>query len=463
MIFIALLGLFVPGYVLARACRIPTPQVAAFPLSALLLTQVVIWYAIAGVPIRFATVLSALATATAAAGLWHFLRKTDDSKLVTPVSPDTAVDAPPILSRGSVGLALAVVAGIALRSSLYPLSGFDTVFRWDALARAMLTHETLDYYPPLTADDFRIYAFPDGIPPLASTVYWWLYAGWGGPVPAITAIPVVLQLGCVMLLAFMAAREFAGDVGAYLTLLCASSSTLLTGGIAIGQETGYTALSVAGQIYFALAAVRRSSTGCVVVAACFAALGALARDYGIALSVAGLAILASHRPMRRQLPLYMAVVACLSLPWYCRNFYLTGNPLYSNDVLGWLPVNPVHTGILQTYARLYEVRSPWGLATIWTLFTGAPLALSLGAIAALVVWRKTAPMSLCIAVTAILWVWSVRFTSGGLDYSMRVLTPMWVALSISASTMGPVLLREAKLKFLRIAIAVASSDRKSVV
>src|SRR5947209_8673083 len=56
MIVLAVLGLVLPGYLLARALRVPAPWGAAMPLSALLLTEWVVVYALLGMPVRFCTI-----------------------------------------------------------------------------------------------------------------------------------------------------------------------------------------------------------------------------------------------------------------------------------------------------------------------------------------------------------------------------------------------------------------------
>ncbi len=56
----------------------------------------------------------------------------------------------------------------ALRVTLAPECGFDSIFRWDFLAERMLYLRNFKFYPPMTAADFRIYPYADGIPPLVS-------------------------------------------------------------------------------------------------------------------------------------------------------------------------------------------------------------------------------------------------------------------------------------------------------
>lgn len=49
---------------------------------------------------------------------------------------------------------------------LEPLSGYDNIFRWDYLARVMASQQSLRHYPPVTAEDFSVYPWCDGIPPM---------------------------------------------------------------------------------------------------------------------------------------------------------------------------------------------------------------------------------------------------------------------------------------------------------
>ncbi len=60
MIAIAILGLLLPGYLLARALNSPFAWTIAFPLSAVLLANTVIIYTCLGIPLRFENALAAL-------------------------------------------------------------------------------------------------------------------------------------------------------------------------------------------------------------------------------------------------------------------------------------------------------------------------------------------------------------------------------------------------------------------
>ena len=120
---------------------------------------------------------------------------------------------------------------------------------------------------------------------------------------------------------------------------------MLINGFAIGQETGYTALAVAGQFCFTLAAVRTPRISSVMAAALFASLGALARDYGPALAASGFLVLAWDSRTRRFLPAFTVSVLILSAPWYLRNWVLAGNPLYPHEIPGGFRINAVYVAI----------------------------------------------------------------------------------------------------------------------
>ncbi len=445
LVLLALVSLIVPGLLIGRALRIPFAWSAAFPLSALLLAETVIVYSIVGIPIRLTNVLSLAGAVTViASALLAFHRRADRN--VGP-APEPAQAAPRWLVVGSVALAVAIGLGIFLRNTKYPLSGFDTLFRWEGLARLMLEHESIDYYPPRTPEDFEKYVYPDGLPPLTASVYWCFYAGMGEPFPPLTAIVVVLQFTSILALTFFAANELMGKTGAYAALAALAASSLFITGVAIGQETGYTALSVAGQFCFGLAATRQPRAAPVIVAACFAAMGALAREYGPVLAVAGLMVLASQPQTRRWLPLFCLIVLVLSAPWYVRNWYLTGNPVYSNSVAGLFPVNPAHAGLLEAYRGYFGLQNltaeDW-FAVLKRLVGRSPLPMLIGIPAMLIGWRRFWPLIAVTAAAVLLWLWSVPYTGGGLAYSMRVLTPAWVALSISAGAAGVAWLEKCK-------------------
>jgi hypothetical protein len=431
-VFIAVVMLFLPGYLLARAARLPAASFAAYPFSAVIVTLTIIAFTFLGFPLRFGPVVTAVCLTTGAG--YCTVRRFG----VCPV-PDDPGSAP--LPMRVVALAVAGLVAVALlfRTSAWPLLGADTPFRWEALACMMLETEGLAHYPPITHIDFGHYSYCDGIPPLTSGVYWLLYAANGQPWPAITAVPVCLQLVATFGLVFYAATALSGPAGGFVSLTLLAATPLFLRGVAIGQETGYTALAVAGQLLYGRIARGPAGLRCAVAAGVFAGLGALAREYGVVLCIAGVAALAWQGAPRSRLLPFALTAAGIAAPWYVRNWVRTGNPLYNMDVFGF-PVNPVHAGIMAEVHRIFGLNSipsaVWSHEARNVLLGAGPLLLT-GVIGAVAGWRRAAPEGLTAAVTSTLWLWSVGYTAGGVTYSLRVLTPAWVALAVAASALGP--------------------------
>lgn len=428
---LGMLGLLLPGYAFARLIRLEHAWAAAFPLSALFLVETVIVFSITGISIRFGTLAGVLLAAVLVCHGCGYLRRQPD-----PQSPPDDEDAglPRYIKTTILLLAMATLTIVAWRTALFPLMGFDTFFRWEGLARAMLHHQSLAFYPPVSAADFAIYSYPDGIPPLVATVYWWLYACQGEVLPRATSISVVLQLGTAMGLVFFATSYAFGRRAAWFALLATTATPLLISGFAIGQETGFTALAVAGQLCFTYAAVRNPRLSTVIVSALFAALGAMARDYGPALSLAGLAVLAWHPPTRRYLPAFILTATLLTAPWYLRNWALTGNPFFSHRIPVGFTVNPVHAAIMDYYKELFSFGqfslNRW-LAVFKHLAAGGLLVLCSGLPWLFIRWRDSAPLLVTTLVIVLLWIYSVGQTAGGVIFSTRVLTPALLVLSIA--------------------------------
>ena len=431
-LILALLGLFLPGWLLARSLRMPAAWAAAMPLSALVICQSVVVLACLGWRIEFWRVAAVLAlvsavAAAAAAGRWQ----------------DWAAEARAavVSLRGRVrdrqvavlaGFVATIVAVFAVRVTLWPLSGWDTFWRWEWLARLLLEEGSLAHYPPVTAEDFAVYPYPDGIPPLVSGVYWWLYAGLGVAVPRVTAVAVVAEYVSLLGLVHAAAERLSGRGTGWLAAAAAAATPLLTGSVAIGQETGFTALAVAGQILCGLAARETPSWRLAVACGLFAALGGLARDYGPALGVCGVMLLAQSPATRRLVPVFVLAAATAGL-WYARSWALTGNPVYSTPTPLGLPANPVHALILESYKQsLGLTRQGWAAArTIAEAVAYGGLATLLLGLAGLCRTGRAAwPLMATVGIVIGLWAWSVGYTAGGVWYSLRVLSPAWTVLAV---------------------------------
>jgi len=426
---VIILGLTCPGYLLARCFRLEHSWAAAFPLSALILVETVILFSLTGIPIQFVTVSGVLLLCMA---ICQILKNRHSTEVEIP-SENERAGLPLWLISSILLFAGTILTTVALRTTLFPLRGLDTIFRWEGLARAMLEQQSLDFYPPVSATDYAIYLFPDGIPPLVATVYWWIYATLGETIQQATSISITLQLAATMALLFYGARHSFGAKAAWFALLAACTSPLLISGFAIGQETGFTALSVAGQLCFAWAAVRRPKTSTVIVVALFAALGALARDYGPALALAGFAVLAWNPATRRYLGVFILTTILFSAPWYLRSWALTGNPFFSHQIPGGFDVNAIHVAIINFYQQVYSFahfdRAQW-FNLLKHILTGGFLVISVSIPYGLFRWRHSTPLLVTTLLVTLLWIFSVAQTAGGPLYSTRVLTPALITLAV---------------------------------
>lgn len=232
-LIIAIVYLILPGYLLARVLGLRSGWFVAFPFSVLLLVELVILFSVVNFQLRFIPILVVL-TCFSVVCCWLILTKRTFAVESLPV--DTADSQTRLLTRVCFGFAAFLALAVLYRSICYPLSGYDTFFRWEGLARQMLSHKSLSFYPPLTQQDFSIYLIPDGIPPLVASVYWWLYASIGQPVMQVTSVSVVLQLVSAMALTYYGACHAYGQRAAVFALAAFVSSAMLINGIAIGQE-----------------------------------------------------------------------------------------------------------------------------------------------------------------------------------------------------------------------------------
>jgi len=426
-----LLGLTLPGYALARLLRLQHGHFAAFPLSALMIYQAVTAVTLLNGKITLFAVTAILVGVTMLCGLALLPGKKPEAIATAAQSTE---DDPDWFKPALFAAALLLLATV-FRATLYPLGGFDTFTRWDALARTMIEYGSLSFYPPVTGADFSIYPLPDGFPPLVASVYWWIYAATGKVLPQLTAMSVTLQLASIFGLCWSAAANTFGRKAAAFTLLVLVVSPLLTRSVLIGQESGFLALAVAGQICFAMAAIRTPSLRLVIAAALFASIGAVAREYGPVLALPGFFLLAGAPATRRLVWQYALITALLSSPWYIRNWLITGSPLYPAFFPGSPSANELLATLMHYYAEIFGL-SRYGI-TEWLsiaaeLLAGCSLALAAALPCLAKNGRRFLPYSLSLALVTLLWLWSVGKTSGGVVYSMRVLAPAVVILAICA-------------------------------
>lgn len=420
------LGLFLPGFFLARALRLRLAWAAALPLSLVVLFHCVFWPGVFHVPVTLWSALVGLVTATGAA--WW---------LSTRVAPEKTTPAPR-LDRLDFALltGAAIVSAVLLaRTAVSPLTGPDTPFRWDFLARQILAQRSFSFYPPLTPADFRLYFYPDGIPPLIPFANWWIYAA-GRYLPALTSIFVAAQFVSTLALVYGIAAALWSRRAGILAAAVLAACPLYFNAVAIGQETGLTALSLAAMLFCLVSGRTPDGLRASIAGGLMAALCALSREYGWAAVAVGIAVLLWQRNPVKHAAIFSAVAIAVAAPWYVRNWIVAGNPFYSLRFLGFA-VNPVHDAILQYYRNTLgpEEWKPAALITlVGTLLFMAPLQIFAG-IPGAARFRKHGYFAFAAVVFIAIWVQSTGYTSGGLGYSLRVLSPVWAVLSIAAASL----------------------------
>ena len=434
-----LLGLL-PGWGLATAARSPARPCAAFLLSLLVLFEGVLLLQLANVPIRFATV-GVYELLTAAVALAVAARRRGWRALLPHTSGMREAVADVLgAPHGRILAACVAVVGVvfAVRYVIQPLSGVDTSWRWDFLARQLLATEALDFYPPRTAEHFRMFFTPDAIPPLVSIAYWWLYASYGRAVPELTAIVVIAQYACAMGLAVRLATQLHSRRAGMLAAAILASSPLFYRATFIGQETGLTTAALAAVLLFAGAWPEGGRWRAPLLAGAAAGLGALAREYAWAWTAVGVLTLAWRRAGVLPVLALAATALAVAGPWYLRTWLLTGNPVYPLAVgpFDAFALVPLYAGT-QAFLRERLTRLPSAndLATyavfVWSV---APIAIPVGVAALVARLRRDWALVAAVAIAAALWLQSIPYTQAGFRHASRVLAPAALVLSVAAAT-----------------------------
>ena len=424
-----LLTLAAPGVLLAYRWQLPQPLLAGFIGSAVALFGVVLGLQLAGQPLTTEVVRPIWGSFTIAAiALWWFGRMQTRTPFANSGFP----------WAGNRLLLLPLVPALAVviyRAGAQPLHGVDTIFRWNYLAEQMLARGTLGFYPPVTAAHFEIYAWPDGIAPVVSTLYFWLYSVAGAASPALTAPLVIFQFVLVVAGVFALAQRFFSPRAAVLAAALVACTPLIGWASAMGQETGLTAIALLALLLYLPRTRTEESAVTVAVAALAASLGALAREYGLVIPIFGLGLCVVRRLSPRACAIFAAVVAVSVVPWYARNWALTGNPLFGLGVGGWFPTNEVHTWLNASY------QAEHGWANLPAegprlILTNCLAALIGGIAGAALFLRKTPALVVGAALFVALWAAALGYTAAGFIYSLRVLNP---ALALAAVLGGAAL------------------------
>lgn len=435
-----LAGLIVPGALLARALRVPVTVATSFAGSAAALFVTVLALQLCSVPISLGSMAAGLAILSLVARLAR------GGKEHEPMSE------PSRLFRGGLPAAWDLFGwwtplyalfwvAVLLRVWHAPLNGPDVEFRWGWLAEQMLAHGSLDFYPPRSAGDFFDYFWAESIPPGVAALHAWALACAGGAKAAWTIPATLLQLVALHEVLWRAAQHFGGDRAARCACLAAAACPLLTWAVLLGQETGLTALALAGVAWALIAWRRNHGGGWAALLGVFALLGASAREYGLVFPALAAAGLVAFRADRKSW-LQFAFIAGLAVVWPLRTWLLTGNPFHSLAVGGLFPVNPRFVAWVeaeaQTYGAVLASRAGWADAGRFFLQLAPAALFGWGWLALTALRRGKAPWwGLASVIVGLgLWAMSVRYTNGGLFYSLRVAAP---ALALGCLATGEAL------------------------
>jgi len=419
-------GLLAPGAALMRALAVPRTLSACFAGSVVLLYTAVLALDALALRISVGSLSVSLGLAFLICALIARFRP-------PPLRAETEyADWLVIFRQMGAWTPLFALVWLALlwRAVHEPLAGPDIEFRWSFLAEQLLTRGSLDFYPPHTSADFFSYFWAESIPPGVAAVHAWAYACGGGYNPAWTIPVVVLQLWALHDVLWHSAERVGGIRAARLACVAAASCPLLIWSFLLGQETGFTTLSLVGVIGALLGWHRTRVAGWAALAGVFAVLGAAGREYGLIFPVlAGIGLLGSE-PTRRACVAYLIPVLIAAI-WPLRTFLATGNPFYSLRFAG-LPINERFVAWIEhdadAFGAVLQTTDGWiQVGRYFIQFAPTALVGLVVLIPALMrrnAWRRHA-VALLVASGAIfaLWAMSVRFTNGGLFYSIRVASP----------------------------------------
>jgi hypothetical protein len=425
----ALFGYFLPGYLLAGALCARGRVLWSFPLSLVLLFLAILGVQVAGLPITVPAVATVLFLACVG---FLVLRRVVEP----PIAPESAKHTTPPDGRWlRTGLACGcgvLVVMILLRTTLWPLSGWDTVFRWDFLAQRILERRSLNFYPPISAEDFRYYFDLECVPPMVSFSYWWLYAVSGGHFIALTGILVAAQVAWVLGFTWAIGRSLHSSSAGIFAAAILGSSMLFIRSVSIGQEAGLTTLAMAAMLCALVESRQGHDWRGMLLAGLAAALGAICREYCCVLPILGaIAVLWMGGGFKKAM-LLCGIALIAGGPWYLREIIRTGNPFYSLR-FGPFAVNPVYAALFDYYSNRIGV-GHWKLQqwveTAVSFLRQAPMQITLGSLAGIVFFRKLGFLAAAAGTFVALWLYSIKFALGGAEVNMRVAAPAMVPLSV---------------------------------
>lgn len=421
------LATFLPGYFFSKLLRSPIPWLSAFFISVTLLCYGFIWLEIAHIPLRFGTMLAwELFWTLLGLVLWRLAPRAEAAK-------------PKQLHYGGITwllLAMVVIMGalLAMRVWLVPMSGPDLCNRWDQLAREVMLLGHYHYYPPQTTQDFQHYAFAESLPPMLTSMIWWIYASLGTAMQRATSLFIVLQVIVLLGLVNRLALRFSTPLAAAIATLLVAATPLGYFALAMGQEAGLIAIGVMAMLYFVLPGsdIEENEWRSAVLAGIAAAFAPLSREYGFAFVLLGLILAIWYRRRTRWIILFCLTIIVLDAPWYLRTWILTGNPFYSLSILNLFPTNPIVAGQYRIAAHRHSIwtmpLSGWHTLLVMAMLL-VPIQTVLTIPILLAFCRRHIGLVIAFVICFAAWFMSVGISDGGL-YWMRTLLAALAVISV---------------------------------
>jgi hypothetical protein len=415
--FLGLALLVFPGWWIARAARLRVPVLLGVLGGALAAVTLVLLLQLTGRRLVAANFAVGWAAWTLAAVLL--------SRRFARAAPASVPAAEP--TRAKVlwpwAIALPTLAAVSFRAFARPLFGTDTPFRWSFLAEQMWGRETLSFYPPVTPAGLEVYAWPDGIPPLVSSIYFGLYCLAGKVEPAVTGPVAAFQFVLLLVATGALARRTFSAAAESWAIALLGVTPLAAWATAMGQETGFMALGVVGLFLYLPRDRGEETLPTMLAVGATLAVTALAREYGWAFTAIGLGLCWLRRLSPRGLATAAAVVAVVAMPWYVRNWLLSGNPFFNLGTGGLFPVNEAHAALMAVYQRHLAFTRQVAEGGFLD-FANVLVVLAAGVAGAWSYFRSVKSIVFAAVVGIALWIISVGYTAAGFTAAMRVLNPV---------------------------------------
>ena len=428
-------GFFLSGLLAFRALPSPVPLATSCVGSLLLLFGGSLFLHATGLRITFPA-LACLLTIGAFLGL--LLARATKPKS-PPVRPASVQKSGSLRDLWWLAPLAPAVASVLIYCAVDPLSGWDNSFRWDYLAHLFQEQGSFAHYPPVDAEDFLHYPWSDGIPPLIPLLNLWLYFATGSSQGGLILGRVVVELGLTLLLVWRVASLLHGRRGGGFAVAALATSALFLWSVMTMQETGMTGVLLLVLAALHLDYIRSPRPATAIWLGLTAGTAALVRDYHLLYVAVVPGLLALAGASWRIHGLALSAAAGVAAPWYIRNAWLTGNPLFSHDLGGLLPGNSFNADYMRLVREDWSLLSHFGslpaLGIVALAGAGLLVALALPGLRP----RKDPRMqglALILLAATTLPILALGSTGGGWVYGLRVFGPALPLCAVAAGWWG---------------------------